>query len=389
MKHLENINPNKFYTRLVLEGHLVEEIVEGVDEDGNWSTFFNFDDAVSEAKYEDVTLNEYGNATYYYEGKVYEVVVYLENNEGTGINELEIDEIKSLINKLRRESDELGISELDFLQKEPWVNEILNHGSSTEVIYVLKGNFGDLTLNINGTEATGSYEENGNLKGEFVKNTFKGQWENKGMKGLLKFKITDNKLEGNWKKGLEPGPMKGKWEGKLVDFTSNNVNVISAEDSENWDIEQINIREILFSNCEGTSGQDVALSTSSFLPVDHFDEIINYLNQIFSDEDASYLFKYKKYQDGEILLYASTYLLRLGGDVFENDIDEYRLDEIVKILDKNGIHNKILSIIEIYSEEGTLTVVDLIENLLVKPSQTVNVECIDNVYGNSSFEIIT
>jgi len=78
-----------------------------------------------------------------------------------------------------------------------------------------KGNFGELTLNINGTEAIGTYQENGTLNGEFVNNTFKGQWENKGMKGLVEFTIIDNKLEGNWKKELEPGPMKGKWEGKL------------------------------------------------------------------------------------------------------------------------------------------------------------------------------
>jgi hypothetical protein len=79
-----------------------------------------------------------------------------------------------------------------------------------------KGNFGELTLNINGTEATGNYQENGTLKGEFVNNTFKGQWENKGMEGLVEFTIKDNKLEGNWKKGIEAGPMKAKWEGELI-----------------------------------------------------------------------------------------------------------------------------------------------------------------------------
>jgi hypothetical protein len=80
-----------------------------------------------------------------------------------------------------------------------------------------KGNFGELTLNINGIVATGTYQENGVLKGEFINNTFKGQWENKGMEGLVEFTIADDKLEGNWKKGLEPGPMKGKWEGEIVD----------------------------------------------------------------------------------------------------------------------------------------------------------------------------
>lgn len=82
-----------------------------------------------------------------------------------------------------------------------------------------KGNFGELTLNINGTEATGTYQENGTLKGEYINNTFKGQWKNKGMEGLVEFIITNDKLQGNWKKGLETGPMKGKWEGKLVEVS--------------------------------------------------------------------------------------------------------------------------------------------------------------------------
>lgn len=80
-----------------------------------------------------------------------------------------------------------------------------------------KGNFGELTLNINGTEATGAYQENGILKGVYINNTFKGQWENKGLVGLVEFTITNGTLQGNWKKGLEEGSMKGKWEGELYE----------------------------------------------------------------------------------------------------------------------------------------------------------------------------
>jgi hypothetical protein len=252
-----------------------------------------------------------------------------------------------------------------------------------------KGNFGELTLYINGTEATGSFQKNGILKGKFINNTFKGQWENKGMEGLIVFTITEDKLEGNWKKGLEPGPMKGKWEGEIVDSATSNEKAQFVEGIENWDIDLVTIKEILFSNCDGVSGQDVALSTSAFKPIDDFDVIINYLNHIFSDDDANYLFKYKKYPDGAVILHGSTYLLCLGGDVFEDDLDEYSLNEIIELLKNNGIHKKILSIIENYSEEGALNVGDLIENLLIEPGQTVNVECIDNGYGNSNYEIIT
>ena len=92
------------------------------------------------------------------------------------------------------------------------------------------GNFGELTLNIIGTEATGTYQENGTLKGLFVNNTFKGQWENKGIEGLVKFTITDGKLEGHWKKGLQAGPMRGKWEGKLItkEISEENLTPIAA-----------------------------------------------------------------------------------------------------------------------------------------------------------------
>jgi uncharacterized tellurite resistance protein B-like protein len=98
-----------------------------------------------------------------------------------------------------------------------------------------KGNFGELTLNINGTEATGTYQENGVLKGEFVNNTFKGQWENKGMEGLLEFTISGDKLLGNWKKGLELGTMKGKWEGKLqqnIQLDDNKFNDLNLDNKD-------------------------------------------------------------------------------------------------------------------------------------------------------------
>ncbi len=114
-----------------------------------------------------------------------------------------------------------------------------------------KGNFGELTLNINGTEATGTYQENGTLKGEFINNTFKGQWENKDLEGLVEFTITNDKLEGNWKKGLEPGPMKGKWEGSLIE------NKQTAENkSESFDQNDDNpIKDYLIKN----SGKDFTL----------------------------------------------------------------------------------------------------------------------------------
>jgi hypothetical protein len=76
-----------------------------------------------------------------------------------------------------------------------------------------KGNFGELELSIDGHAATGKYQENGTLSGEYTDNIFKGVWHNKGLSGLIEFSIIDGKLDGKWKKGLEPGAMKSKWEG--------------------------------------------------------------------------------------------------------------------------------------------------------------------------------
>ncbi|MDI1317749.1 hypothetical protein [Flavobacterium sp.] len=99
-----------------------------------------------------------------------------------------------------------------------------------------KGNFGELFLNISDTKTTGNYQENGVLSGDFVNNTFKGNWKNKGDEGLIVFTILDGKLSGSWKKGLQAGPMHGKWEGVLVDEsdnTSKNVDVIVKDIEDN------------------------------------------------------------------------------------------------------------------------------------------------------------
>jgi hypothetical protein len=100
-----------------------------------------------------------------------------------------------------------------------------------------KGNFGQLTLNIEGTEATGTYQENGVLKGKFINNTFIGQWKNKGLEGLVEFTITGDKLLGNWKKGVETGKMKGKWEGKKINYYEDKIIGITDNEINNVIIE--------------------------------------------------------------------------------------------------------------------------------------------------------
>jgi hypothetical protein len=83
-----------------------------------------------------------------------------------------------------------------------------------------KGNFGILILTCQGTNASGKYATAGTIQGEFIDGKFNGTWKNKGLEGLVVFSIEGSKLKGSWKKGLDPGPMKGKWEGVEIDETS-------------------------------------------------------------------------------------------------------------------------------------------------------------------------
>ncbi len=90
-----------------------------------------------------------------------------------------------------------------------------------------KGNFGVLVLNISGNQCSGKYGADGVINGEFVDGKFTGKWNNKGLEGLIEFSIQEKKLRGSWKKGFEPGLMKGKWEGVEIDDTSSDSAIAS------------------------------------------------------------------------------------------------------------------------------------------------------------------
>ena len=100
MIELSNIHPDRFYTDLVGTAVLIRETVDGTNEDGDLNTFYGFEDAVYEAEEESYTLEEYGVAEYFNDGKVYHVTVHLESNEASGVNELEANEIQDLLNDL-------------------------------------------------------------------------------------------------------------------------------------------------------------------------------------------------------------------------------------------------------------------------------------------------
>ena len=100
MKELDNINADRFYTDLTINGRMIKEIVNGANDDGDSQVFYIFEDALLEAEEEGFELDAYGEAYYLKEGKIYLVTVLVENNEGCGVNELETAEISELIQSL-------------------------------------------------------------------------------------------------------------------------------------------------------------------------------------------------------------------------------------------------------------------------------------------------
>jgi hypothetical protein len=119
MKELENIHADRFYTDLVINGKLIQETVLGTNEDGDSQVFYLFEDAIDEAEEEGFELESYGEAYYYKDGKVYLVTVFLENNEGSGVNELDAKEISELIQKLIEQEPHEGDSD-SFYESETW-----------------------------------------------------------------------------------------------------------------------------------------------------------------------------------------------------------------------------------------------------------------------------
>jgi len=123
MEHLDNIHPERFYRELIDDAFLIQEVVEGETESGEWERYYNFEDAENEASYDGAILSEYGNAFYFKDDKIYECVIYLENMECTGVN-LYSDpkEIKSFVNDLL---DLAQGDEEELLDQQPWAKKFL------------------------------------------------------------------------------------------------------------------------------------------------------------------------------------------------------------------------------------------------------------------------
>jgi hypothetical protein len=79
-----------------------------------------------------------------------------------------------------------------------------------------KLNFGIVKVSIDGNTCTGAYQNNGTFSGTINGDFVKAKWSNEDQEGLIELDLSDDKLVGKWKQGIDDGPMRGKWNGILV-----------------------------------------------------------------------------------------------------------------------------------------------------------------------------
>ena len=126
--------------------------------------------------------------------------------------------------------------------------------------HTFKGNFGTLELVVDDNgNANGTYQKDGTLKGTYIDGNFKGEWRNKGMEGLVQFTVVDGQLNGTWKKGLDKGPMRGKWQGALIDAPKDVTEQQTKEEStDGWNlIHDIFSFYTFFANLANEGSQEV------------------------------------------------------------------------------------------------------------------------------------
>lgn len=122
MEQLTDIHYERYYRELIDSATLIHEVIEGETSNGDIEKYYWFDDAESEAYYEDATLSEYGSAFYFKDGKVYECIIYFEDIECVGVNVYTGDEVKEFVQELL--DIEYGDEE-EVLYKHPWAKDYL------------------------------------------------------------------------------------------------------------------------------------------------------------------------------------------------------------------------------------------------------------------------
>ncbi len=102
----------------------------------------------------------------------------------------------------------------------------INDGQGTIVFKDAGNNKVEATYEIKGNKVPGNVS--GKLEGNILKSIFQVN----EAKGLMDFTFSENGFEAKWKKGIEEGPMKGKWTGSLKSVGNKTENTIKPEKEE-------------------------------------------------------------------------------------------------------------------------------------------------------------
>lgn len=175
-----------------------------------------------------------------------------------------------------------------------------------------KGNFGTLILSVSEHTASGFYQNGGELSGEFINNSFNGKWKNKGFEGLIEFSIINDELIGTWKKGLDKGPMKGKWKGKLIkeDPNKNERSIELPQELINQIIELENPDESLFAIIRYAKTQNF----DNYSLIQYFNQILELKpNGTLAGEFALRLFNLRLEEDALRIIQNESY--KVGDDL--------------------------------------------------------------------------
>ena len=186
---------------------------------------------------------------------------------------------------------------------------------------------------VNGNYEIKGKKDSGIINGTFDGDILKGTYHNKvsNSTGLIEFTFNENGFNARWKRGLEPGPMRGNWKG-LIDLDNEQTSTIKDVDNKaeiyptqfdelenRWQVfflqidcpeslsefheitqstalffkEKINENAIGFMFEEVTDPESIACKTNNFsLLTDNFSEkletVFNSNKKIFEDGDGAF-----------------------------------------------------------------------------------------------------
>ena len=95
----------------------------------------------------------------------------------------------------------------------------INNGQGS--IVFTEGNKGT----VNALYTIAGNKSEGKINGTLDGNVLKGTFHVDAAVGLIEFTFSEDGFEAKWKQGIEPGPMRGKWEGFLNSKTNNDESV--------------------------------------------------------------------------------------------------------------------------------------------------------------------